>query len=71
MGLDSIIESGLGEMNHTNWVVIQLRSPGASFDSEPDFEGVLRAEFMVPKGGRETENAKGNSLGNLEDGLVG
>jgi hypothetical protein len=58
-------------MNHTDWVVAQFRCPGASFDSEPDFEGVFRAEFMVPKGGRETENAKGNSLGNLEDGLVG
>jgi hypothetical protein len=58
-------------MNHADWVVAQLRCPGTSFNGEPDFEGVFRAEFMVPKGGRETENAKGNSLGNLEDGLVG
>ena len=63
VGLDSKIESGLGEMNHSDWVFVQLRCPGASFDSEPDFEGVFRAEFMVPKGGRETENAKRNPLG--------
>ena len=71
MGLDSEIESGSGEMNDTDWGVVQLRRPGASFDGEPDFEGVFRGEFMVPKGGREAENAKGNPLGNLQDGLVG
>ena len=71
MGLDSKIKSGLGEMNHADWVVVQLRCPGASFDGEPDFEGVFRGQFMVPKSGRETENAKRNPLGNLQDGLIG
>jgi hypothetical protein len=70
MGLDSEIKCGFGEMNDADWMVVQLWGPGPSFDGEPDFERVFRAEFMVPKGGRETENAKGNSLGNLEDGLV-
>jgi hypothetical protein len=50
MGLDSKIESGLGEMNHAGWVVVQLWRPGASFDSEPNFEGIFRAEVMVSEG---------------------
>jgi hypothetical protein len=58
-------------MNHADWVVVQLWCPGASFDGEPDLEGVFRAEFMVPEGGRETENAERDPLGNLQDGFVG
>ena len=71
MGLDSKIECGHGEMNDTDSRVTQFRCPSASFDGKPDFEGVFRGEFMVTKGGKKTENAERNPLGNLQDGLVG
>ena len=51
--------------------VVQLRGPGASLYGKPNFKRVFGGQFVVSKGGGQTQNAKGNSLRKFEKCLVG